>query len=220
MMYSQKNEDKIIESIFSKLKIFNGSFVEVGAGDGITLSNTRNLLEKGWLGTYIEGDNNLFLTLVENTKDFKDVDCLNYYISNEPIYKLDHLLYLYTKTPSFFDFFSLDIDGNDYWVWKNLYCYFPKVICVEYNPNFEPTENKVIEYDSKFRHDNTNYYGASALALYNLGIEKGYTLINHTEDLNLFFVQDCFSHLFKKYDITNVKKNIHHTPSKKVMISI
>jgi len=115
---------------------------------------------------------------------------------------------------------SIDIDGNDYWIWKNLNYYFPKVVCVEYNPNFEPTESRVIEYDPKFRHDNTNYYGASALALCNLGIEKGYTLINHTEDLNLFFVQSCFSHLFKKYDINNVKKNVHHSPSKRSMISI
>jgi hypothetical protein len=220
MGYSQKNEDEIIECIFSKLNITIGTAVECGASDGITLSNTRKLLEKGWGITYIEGNKDLFNSLVENTKNFNNVDCLNYYISNEPNYKLDHLLYLYTKTPSFFDFFSLDIDGLDYWVWKDLNYYFPKVVCIEYNPNFEPTESRVIEYDPKFRHDNTNYYGASALALYNLGIEKGYTLINHTEDLNLFFVQNCFSHLFEKYDITNVKKNRHHTPSKRIMIEI
>lgn len=229
-MYSQKNEEEIIEKIFNKLDINKGTFVEVGAGDGITLSNTRKLFENGWNGIYIEGDSDKLFDLYKNTlgcfggecvsRNSERIKCINKYISCEPGYRLDDILENCNNFPFFFDFLSLDIDGNDYYVWKGLTKYFPRLICVEYNPNFLSTESRSIEYDPNFRHDGTNYYGASARALYNLGISKGYTLIDYTEDLNLFFIHNTYSNLFENFDIHKIPKHIHHMPSDKKMITV
>ena len=44
-MYSQNNEDQIIAAHFGEYK---GTLVEIGANDGITLSNSRLLIDRGW----------------------------------------------------------------------------------------------------------------------------------------------------------------------------
>ena len=93
-----------------------------------------------------------------------------------------------TSIPREFDLLSIDIDGNDYWVWKSLSKYKPKVVVVEYNSNFTAAEAKTIKYRFDHRWDETMYYGASAAALVKLADAKGYSLVGYTRKLNLFFV--------------------------------
>ena len=76
-----------------------------------------------------------------------------------------------------FDLLSLDIDGNDYWVWMALE-YRPRVIVIEYNAHVTAGESKTIVYDPEFRWRGTDYFGASLRALKELGDNKGYTPIH------------------------------------------
>jgi len=64
--YSQVGQDGIIEEIFNRLQIQNGSFCEFGAWDGFHLSNARKLAEEDWIGIFIEGDSARFLQLLQN----------------------------------------------------------------------------------------------------------------------------------------------------------
>lgn len=50
-MYSQNNEEEIVLAYFGS-RI--GNLLDIGANDGITLSNSRALMEAGWSGTLVE----------------------------------------------------------------------------------------------------------------------------------------------------------------------
>jgi hypothetical protein len=92
-----------------------------------------------------------------------------------------------------FDLLSIDVNGNDYHIWKSLTNYTPRVVVIEYNSQIPLNESSVIEYEPNFVWDGTDYFGASLLALVNLGKLKGYTLVGCDNDgVNAFFVQNEF----------------------------
>jgi len=95
------------------------------------------------------------------------------------------------QVPRVFDLLSIDIDGNDYWVWKTIADYHPRVVVIEYNSTIPPTESKSVPYDPNYMWDgSTNYFGASLLALARLGDQKEYTLVGcDSSGTNAFFVK-------------------------------
>ena len=56
-VYSQADEDGIIEEICRRLGIERGHFIEIGCGDGRE-NNSHYLLLKGWRGIWVDGDAN------------------------------------------------------------------------------------------------------------------------------------------------------------------
>ncbi|MCA1690680.1 MAG: hypothetical protein LC733_00205 [Actinobacteria bacterium] len=90
----------------------------------------------------------------------------------------------------FFDLLSIDIDGNDYWVWEALEAFRPRVVVIEYNGLLKNNACLVQPYDPDWAWDGTEFYGASLGALRSLGRKKGYVLV-HTElsGTNAFLVQ-------------------------------
>jgi len=75
---------------------------------------------------------------------------------------------------------SIDIDGNDYWVWKAIDGVEPDIVIVEYNSVFAKERAITIPYDPQFNrtlaHYSNLYFGASLKALNSLVYEKGYFL--------------------------------------------
>jgi FkbM family methyltransferase len=69
-MYSQNKEEEIILNHF---KNFKGTFLDLGAYDGVDLSNTRALTELGWSGVCIEPNPVIFERLCDNLKAFNKV---------------------------------------------------------------------------------------------------------------------------------------------------
>jgi hypothetical protein len=103
---------------------------------------------------------------------------------------------LFTKydVPADFDLLSIDIDGNDYWVWNALDRFEPRVVIVEYNVFFMPMTAKTIAYNPNHIWDKDHYglyHGASLAAFDRLARSKGYTLV-YTEPYcpNAIFVRD------------------------------
>lgn len=175
-IYSQNGEDGILDAIFSKIGTTNKFYVEFGVEDGEEC-NTRFLQnEKGWRGLLMDG-------YEQKSKKIKKE-----FITAENI----NDLFRKYQVPKAFDLLSIDIDGNDYWVWKAIdSSYAPRVVVIEYNASIPPTESKVIPYDPNFSWDITNYFGASLLALVKLAKTKGYTLVGcDLCGVNAFFVQD------------------------------
>ncbi len=185
---SQGGEDGIIAEIFRRLGVEQGRFVEFGAWDGVRYSNTFALVRRGWQGVAIEGDPDKAAELRRNMEPYPGVTPVCRYVSLEAEGRLDAIL-AGTPCPRTFDLLSIDIDGNDYWIWESLREYTPKVVAIEYNPNFTPQERKTIPYDPAHRWGGTMFYGASAAALDALGRHKGYSLVAYTRKLNLFFVR-------------------------------
>lgn len=93
------------------------------------------------------------------------------------------------------DLLSIDIDGNDYWVWKAMTAIRPRVVVIEYNSSFGPDRSVTVAYDPSFRryekHPSGLYYGASLQALNKLAAQKGYFLAGcDSAGVNAFFVRD------------------------------
>ena len=93
--------------------------------------------------------------------------------------------------PEEFDLLSIDIDGNDYWVWNAIQRYRPRVVVIEYNASYPPPRKWVMAENPAHAWDGTNYFGASLASLAELGRRKGYTLVGtESRGVNAFFVRD------------------------------
>jgi len=185
--YSQNDEDGIIQEIFARIGIENSTFIEFGVEDG-QQSNTALLLYKGWRGLWIECSDKHYASISEFFKsqlhsdqlqvqrEFVDADNINGLIVKAGLGDVDCL--------------SIDIDGNDYWVWKAIEIR-PRVVVVEYNAKFRPPMKWVMDYNPRHRWDGSDYHGASLQSLAELGKQKGYTLVGCClAGVNAFFVRD------------------------------
>jgi hypothetical protein len=107
------------------------------------------------------------------------------------------------RVPDNPDLISIDVDGQDFWIWSNL-VHRPSVLIIEYNANFGPDESKVIPYDTEFQWDSSKYFGASLRALHNLGKSKGYVLV-YSNGVNAIFIK---RHLVKNAADFAFEKNL------------
>jgi hypothetical protein len=191
---------------------------EFGAGDGISISNTYNLRLNGWKSVLIEG-NEIYRDSLDLLvkKSINETYAFTRFVTCEPNETLDDIL-SETTIPLDFDLLSIDIDGNDLYVWKSLKKYKPKVVIIEYNNCFPSEWSLTIKYDPKHVFNNDSYYGATAGALVKVAHEKGYTLVAYTQGLNLVFCLNEFSHNFTNVDYTKIKIENGHPPSNKNMV--
>jgi len=196
-VFSQNGEDGIIHEIFNRIGSTNKYFIEFGVENGLECNST-NLLYKGWRGLWIEGNNAQFKDISTRFKDLLDTGSLvvqNEFITSENI----ESLFDRANAPIEPDLLSIDIDYNDYHVWKAITKYKPRVVIIEYNSVFRPDTHFVVKYDPKRVWDKTSYFGASLLALEQLGAEKGYSMVGSVfSGSNTFFVrQDLAGDLFE-----------------------
>lgn len=185
--HSQYYEDGMIrEALESVNSINKGFFVDVGSWDGVYLSNTLRLIEDfNFEGICIEANENRHNQAVENLKNY-NVKCVNTLLSMDESNSLDYILER-NNCPKEFDFLSIDIDGVDWWIWKSLKNFFPKVVIMEYNANHNNCS--IMEYDSNYVHENNiNYYGATPPALNLLANNKNYDLVGMNK-VNMIFIR-------------------------------
>jgi methyltransferase FkbM-like protein len=176
---SQWGDDGIIEEIFNRLGAENKFCVEFGAWDGKYLSNVWDLWHnKGWSAILIEGEEERAKALQQSVQNFETVKTYNAFVSPQGENSLDQIL-AKLKAPTNLDLLSVDIDGDDYYVFESLAKFTPRVVVIEYNPTIPP-EIDLIQAQGE-------HFGASALALVNLARKKGYRLVCCTES-NCFFV--------------------------------
>ncbi len=194
-IYSQNEEDGIILYIFKHIGIKTKRFIEIGVENG-TECNTTNLLKNfGWKGVQIEGDKKLYQDAKIKMKEILDMKMKNLKLLNVfvKIEKINQIIKKNTFNQEL-DLLSIDIDGNDFWIWKTINCIKPRVVIIEYNSFFGPKLSATIKYDSNFNWDHKNnksYYGASLKALEKLGKKKKYTLAGVDRNgVNAFFIRN------------------------------
>lgn len=188
-VYSQTGEDGIIEKILDVIPENDNWCVEFGAWDGLYLTNTRNLIEsKEFSAVLIEADAHKFSDLQRNYAQHRNVIPINKCVGFDASDNLDQILGS-TAIPQNFDLLSIDIDGNDFHVWKAVTHYRPKVVVIEFNPTI-PTFIRFVQPA-----DPSINQGASLLSLVELGKEKGYELVS-VLPFNAFFVAREFYPLF------------------------
>lgn len=189
-LFSQNGEDGIINEIFNRIGTTNKYVVEFGGGEGLE-NNSSLLILNGWQGLWMEANEKHFNTLRKNFSKYIDEGKLQ--VKNSFIYAENiESLFKEANVPTEPDLLSVDIDGNDYWVWKAIENYSPRVVIIEYNASLGPCLNWTIKYNPEHVwNDRSIYYGASLKTLELLGKEKGYKLVGCTfSGVNAFFVRE------------------------------
>ena len=206
--YSQFGEDGVIAKIFEIIEPTTKYAVEFGAYDGVTISNTRELiLEKGWGSFQIEGHPIRAKQLAKAYAKNPKVTTQHAWIYPGNI----EILFEDAGVPKDLDFLVIDIDSNDYYVWRAIQSYRPKVVMIECNYSFPPPELAVIDFHPFNYWDQTNYVGASLQSMYDLAKEKGYELIHlMSRGPNIFFVDKQYYDRFGIED--NSPVTLWHPP--------
>lgn len=198
-VFSQFGDDGIIQYLVSKLDIPNKTFVEFGV-ENYTEANTRYLLvNNNWKGLVIDGS--------QKNIDFIKKDALSTLFqlySKCAFITQDNINELIAEMgfDSDLGLLSVDIDGNDYWVWKAIDVVRPIIVISEYNADFGSTNPWTIPYQADFvmgAKYPRNYWGVSLLSLCDLAEEKGYSFIGcNSQGNNAYFVRNDKLGSFKK----------------------
>ena len=199
-IYSQNEEDGIILYILKHIGIKTKKFIEIGIENG-TECNTTNLLKNfNWKGIQIEGNKKLYNNAKIQLKKIlgkkiNNLKLLNSFVTKENINNIiKKNLEADINFKEEIDLLSIDIDGNDFWIWKSIECIKPRLVIIEYNSFFGSYSSCTIKYNPKFSWDHINnkaYYGASLKALEKLGKQKNYKLIGvDNNGVNAFFVRN------------------------------
>ena len=214
-VFSQSGEDGIIQYLINNIPIKNKIFIEFGV-QNYKESNTRFLLKNNnWKGLVIDSDS-------------KSID----YIRNDEIYwkyDLKAVCEFITKKNinSIFSsngfegdigLLSIDIDGNDYWIWKAIEAVNPRIVICEYNSVFGCEDAVTIPYEPNFNrteaHYSNLYFGVSLPALCYLANKKGYIFIgSNSAGNNAFLIRKDFANIFKEVTVKEgyVKSNIRES---------
>lgn len=135
--YSQFGEDGIIAAVFERIGIKHKFCVEIGASDGLFFSNSRWLIEQGWSSVQIEAEENAGAILEKRYADNPMVKTVLAKVNLDAYPTLENVL-TETETPVEFDLLSLDIDGQEFYMWLGLKTFRPRVVIAEYNPEVDP----------------------------------------------------------------------------------
>lgn len=184
---SQGGEDGLVQALLQETGIGPRRFVELGCGwNG---GNSGFLVEElGWTGLLVDSDREIVDALRRRWRP-TDVDVKQLWITSEDVD--DHLMrWGYDGEV---DLLSIDVDGNDLWIWRAVTVCHPRVVAIEYNSAFGAKRSVAVPYDPAFSRDKDVvaglYYGASLGALVREGARKGYRLVA-TTNVNAFFVRE------------------------------
>jgi len=193
-VYSQHDEDGIIQEIFRRIGASKRTFVEFGVETGVEC-NTVKLLVEGWRGLWIEANAQACKTITSAFDPFvkdKRLALLQSQVTAENINTL-----IRSADLGEIDLIGIDIDFNDYWVWKAIQVVQPRVVVIEYNAGLRPPMSLTVPYRPDHAGSGTNFFGASLAALVKLGGQKGYRIVGcNISGSNAFFVREdlCADH--------------------------
>lgn len=172
--YSQCGEEAYLKFIFDSMGIEQGTLVDIGAGDGYALSNTRYFIEQGWKGILFDA----------NPRGNKEV--------HQEFINTDNVQSLFEKykVPKNLDLLSIDIDSTDYWVLERILKskYRPKVIIAEINGCIPEGIAKTVPNVLNLEWSNDDYYGFSYDAGKKLAEANGYLLVHQIVEMNIILI--------------------------------
>ena len=191
--FSQFEEDGLVLYLFSLLDSKNKTFIEFGADDGIN-SNAANLhFHHDFTGLFLDGNPKA----IERGRYFykkhgnPNVKAPTF---SEAMITAENINTLITEGGLKGDigFLSIDIDGNDYWVWKAIDCVRPEVVVIETHNEFG-LHDIIVPYDPDYFYPgkHPDYHGASPIAMTKLAKHKGYRLVgSNALGFNFIFLRD------------------------------
>jgi len=190
-VFSQFGEDGIIQYLIQQVPIARKTFVEFGVGK-YSEANTKYLLvNDNWRGLVMDGDP-YYVNYIQKDPFFwrTDLKAVSAFVNRDNINQL-------LEENGFsgdLGILSIDIDGNDYWIWESIQVVNPAIVVVEYNSVFGRKRAITIPYDPAFdryaAHFSGLYWGASIKALCVVAERKGYQFVgSNSAGNNAFFVR-------------------------------
>lgn len=190
-VFSQWGDDGIIQWLINNIEIPGKFFIEFGVENYIE-SNTRFLLmNNNWSGLVMDGDEKNIDQIINSYYFWKyELSAKSVFIDTENINDLLSSIHHVREI----GLLHIDIDGNDYWIWKEINSISPIIVILEYNSILGVDRSITIPYDKTFQrskaHYSNLYYGASIRALCDLSSEKGYEFIGcNSAGNNAYFVR-------------------------------
>jgi hypothetical protein len=209
-IFSQFEEDGIILFLLGAVGIGPAKFVDIGAGDGVWASNCANLaLNLGFDGLFMDGNRDL---INKGMKFYADHPDTHFY---PPRFR--HALVTRNNINEILgeagfegevDLLSIDIDGNDYWIWEAIECIQPRIVVIETHTEFGQ-RSIVVPYKEDFVWQpgmNPHYLGASPVAMTKLADRLGYRLVGANRfGFNAFYLRrDLGTDLIPEVDVANL----------------
>jgi len=190
-VFSQWGEDGIIQHLIRHVPIARPIFVEFGV-ENYTEANTRFLLVNNhWSGLIMDGSAKNIQSVKRDALYWRhNLKAVAAFVTRENI----NQLLAENGVSGEIGLLSIDVDGNDYWIWEAIDTVNPAIVIMEYNARFGPEQAVTVPYDPAFQrakaHHSMIYYGASLAALVGLGRRKGYAFVGaNRAGNNAFFVR-------------------------------
>ncbi len=171
---SHAGEERVIQSLLPDISSAPRYCVDIAASDGLTQSNTYDLLKQGWAGLAVELNPRLFRDLARNYESFEEVGLARVRVEPSNIVEIlgAH------AAPKDFGFLNLDIDSYDYFVLDQLLGkYRPGLICTEINEKIPPPIRFTVLYTPEHYWKGDHFYGQSLSQLYTLCEKYDYALV-------------------------------------------
>lgn len=189
-IFTYHGEDGIITYLAKELKDVPTTFVDVGAGNCIVGNCSAQAIHFGWKGIFIDKDKRQLFTgkkFYSKTTAEPNVDFIREEITPGNI----NAIIANAGMKGEVGLLSVDIDGNDYWVWKAIDVIAPRIVVIEAKVEFGHQDVIVPYSKDNHRSKDVKYNGASVEAFRKLGIQKGYKLAGAIyQGYNLFFVRE------------------------------
>lgn len=189
-VFSQYGDDGIIQYLLERVDAPE-SFIEFGV-ETYRESNTRFLLVKdNWRGLVIDGSESNVASIKKLPEHWRhDLTALASFITRDNI----NSLFSSAGFTGEVGLLSIDIDGNDYWVWEAIDVVSPVVVVAEYNSVFGAEAKVTVPYAHDFTrraaHHSNLFFGASLAALCDLAERKGYAFVgSNSNGNNAYFVR-------------------------------
>jgi hypothetical protein len=206
--YSQNGEDGILAELLHRVGVQSRFFVEFGVETGAECNCARLVWEERWCGLFMEGDRDMAARLAARYRKVPGVQCAHEWITADDI----EAILAKHAVPEDLDVLSIDIDGNDYWVWRAIQRWHPRIVVIEYNASVRPPRQWIMPENPKHVWNYTTWMGASLAALAAVGRQKQYTLVaTDSTGTNAFFVRDD---LFNYEQFLDPAVLYHYSPAR------
>lgn len=208
-VYSQVDEDGIIENIFLRIGAGTRTFIELGCGNG-SENNTHYLALQGWRGVWVDGSSTNIAKIAEHVPmDSPSLLVKQMFITRDNI--AGAMKEWATRLGGSIDLLSLDIDGNDAAVLEQiLTASQPRALVLEYNGKYPPPLKLSVAYNPTHAWEGDDYYGSS-LQVFVDQLQGLYRLVScGLSGANAYFVRNDLAAAFPAFSTEDLYMAARH----------
>ncbi|MGE4619242.1 MAG: FkbM family methyltransferase [Planctomycetota bacterium] len=198
--YSQNGEDGLLLHILSQVGVAQRRMVEIGCGPGRECNSALLSCVFGWQALLFDSDAGELAEALEFFQAKGAGNRVRLVQQEVRPENIDQLLASEANAGEL-DVLSIDVDGIDFWIWKNLTILQPRIVVIEVNASYGPAVSRTVpwspgdpHHDGYRHHVRGWHHGASLRAMEALGRSKGYRLVAlESTGTNAFFLRGDLS---------------------------